>query len=256
MKLTNLLLVISISLLGFSNAYSQTDSTKVPTKSVESENYIPKSEFRKFRMGIYGGMGWGWMKPKTTDYISDGSKFAYSYGLITDYNFTENYTLSTGFSISNTGGNLNYSDSSVVSGTTSAYGMLNRNYSISYFEIPILIKMKTNQMGYLTYFAQLGVRNYMRLNSTYDETFAYSDNGSTKTVVTDDFENSDGINFYRMSFSFGLGAEYAISKTFSAFGYISYDNGLTNVLNSTNTSTGVEENAMIRQFTLTAGFLF
>jgi len=256
MKLTNFISVLLITILGFTNAQAQSDTVKTKTRSVESENYIPKSEFRKFRMGIYGGIGWSWMKPKTTDYTSEGSKFAYSYGLITDYNFTENYTLSSGFAISNGGGKLSYSDSSKISGSTYAYGMLNRSYSISYFEIPILIKMKTNQMGYFTYFAQLGIRNYMRLNSTYDETFAYSDNGNTKTIISDDFENSDGINFYRMSFSFGLGAEYAISKTFSAFGYLSYDNGLTNVLNNTNNATGIEENAMIRQFTLTAGFLF
>ena len=256
MKLTNLFLILSVSLLGFSNAYSQTDSTKATTKSVESENYIPKSEFRKFRMGIYGGMGWGWMKPKTKDYTKDGSHFAYSYGLITDYNFTENYTLSTGFAISNTGGKLSYSDSLTVSGTTKNMGMVNRKYNISYFEIPILIKMKTNQMGYFTYFAQLGVRNYMRLSSTYDETFAYNDAGNTKTVSSEEIENSDGINFYRMAFSFGIGTEYAISKSFSAFGYLSYDNGLTNVLNNTNSISELEENAVIKQFTLTVGFLF
>jgi len=256
MKLTNLFLVLSISLLGYSNAYSQTDSTKTTTKSVDSENYVPKSEFRIFRMGIYGGMGFSWMKPKTKDYKSDGSTFSYHYGLITDYNFTENYTLSTGFAISKAGGKLLYSDSSTISGSTKAYGDLSRKYSISYFEIPILIKMKTNQMGYFTYFAQLGVRNYLQLNSTYDETFSYDDAGNRKTITSENYENSDGISFYRMSFSFALGAEYAISKSFSAFGYLSYDNGLTNILDNENLNTGKTENAMIRQFTITAGFLF
>jgi len=256
MKLTNFISVLLITILGFSNTQAQSDTTKTTTKSIESDNYVPKSEFRTFRMGIYGSMGFGWMKPKTKEYTKDGSHFAYSYGLITDYNFTENYTLSTGFAISNTGGKLSFKDSQDISNGVIDTGMVNRKYNISYFEIPILIKMKTNQMGYFTYFAQLGIRNYMRLNSTYDETFAYSNNGTTNTISSEEIENSDGINFYRMAFSFGIGTEYAISKSFSAFGYLSYDNGLTNVLNNTNSVSELEENAVIKQFTLTAGFLF
>ncbi|RLD44364.1 MAG: hypothetical protein DRI86_07620 [Bacteroidetes bacterium] len=256
MNIKTIILVISISIISINLSFAQTDSTMVNTKSVESENYIPKSEFRKFRMGIYGGMGWSWMKPKTKDYSKDGSHFAYSYGLITDYNFTDNYTLSTGFAISNTGGKLSYSDAQEISNGVKDTGMVNRKYSISYFEIPILVKMKTNQMGYFTYFAQLGIRNYMRLGSTYDETFAYSDNGNTKTISSEEIENSDGINFYRMAFSFGIGTEYAISKSFSSFGYLSYDNGLTIVLNNTNSVSELKENAVIKQFTLTVGFLF
>jgi len=252
MKIKLILSVLLIGLFGISTSYAQSDTTK----SVEADNYVPKSEFRSFRMGIYGGMGFSWMKPITKDYTSDGSIFAYNYGLITDYNFTENYTLSTGFAISSNGGKLSYKDSYNINDTVSVEGMFNRSYTISSFEIPIMIKMKTNQMGYFTYFAQLGVRNYLRLGSTYDETFAYDDNGTTKTIMTEDFENSDEMSFYSMSFSFGLGTEYAISKSFSAFGYISYNNGLINVLDRTNTYSDNKENAVIKNFTLTVGFLF
>ncbi len=256
MSIKTIIQVLIISIISINSSFAQTDSTKSTIKSVQGENYVPKSEFRIFRMGIYGGIGFSWMKPKTKDYKSDGSTFSYHYGLITDYNFTENYTLSTGFAISKAGGKLLYSDSSTISGTTKEYGDISRKYNISYFEIPILIKMKTNQMGYFTYFAQLGIRNYMQLNSTYDETFSYDDAGNRKTITSEDYENSEGISFYRMSFSFGLGAEYAISKSFSAFAYLSYDNGLTNVLDNNNLNTGNIENAMIRQITITAGFLF
>ena len=256
MKIINLISIFFISLFFTSNTYSQSDTTKSTTSTIESENYVPKSEFRTFRMGIYAGLGFSWMKPKTKDYTSQGSVFAYHYGLITDYNFTENYTLSTGFAISSYGGKLTYKDSCNLNDTVPVEGMYNRTYSISSFEIPIMIKMKTNQMGYFTYFAQLGIRNYLRLGSTYDETFAYDDNGATKTIITDDYENSEEMSFYNMAFSFGLGAEYAISKSFSAFGYVSYNNGLINVMDRTNTYSSNKENAVIRNFTLTAGFLF
>ncbi|HHB52064.1 MAG TPA: PorT family protein, partial [Saprospiraceae bacterium] len=213
MKYRNLIVSFLFVLvtIGYTNA--QTDTTAIKTKSVETDNYVPQSDFRTVRLGIFGTIGSSWMKPKTTGYESQGSKLAYSYGLLVDYNFTENYTFSSGVSFNSLGGNLSYQDSAIVSGNTKAIGTLNRSYRINFIEIPTLLKLKTNQMGYFTYFAQLGLRHNFRVSSFADDNFIY-DNPS-KTLTSEDQEMKEYTSFYRLSFSFALGAEYALSQTFS-----------------------------------------
>lgn len=245
-------MILMFGVVEFTNA--QTDSTTIKTTSAEADNYIPETTFRAYRLGIYGSIGSSWMKPKTTDYESQGSRFAYTYGLIIDYNFTENYTFSTGVSFNSLGGNISYKDSAIVSGSNKVVGTLNRAYRLNYIEIPTLLKLKTNQMGYFTFFAQLGLRHNFRVSSFGDDNFEYD--SPVKTLTAEDQDMKDYTSFYRLSFSFSAGAEYAISQSLSAYASIGYDNGLTNVLSNNNSITGQKESAFIKKFALTAGFLF
>jgi hypothetical protein len=218
---------------------------------VAADNYIPKSDFRPIRLGVYGGMGLSWLKPKTIDYEGDGIRFTYYYGLLLDFNFTQNYTFSTGININSIGGKLIYDDSIIVSGTLTS-GEMARKYRANYIEIPTMLKLKTNQMGYFTYFAQLGLRHGFRLNSYANDEFTYGNS----TDLKEDLDMKDDISFYRLSFSFSVGAEYAISQSFSAFAYIGYDNGLTDALSGKNRQTGTKEQGFFKKMDLTVGFLF
>ncbi len=233
---------------------AQTDTTKENANTVATDNYIPQNEFNTIRLGINGSLGASWMGPKTTEYSSYGSIFAYSYGLLVDYNFTKRYTFSTGINLSRLGGKLNYPDSASVVNSTKELGSMYRAYHINYLEIPTLLKLKTNQMGYLTYFVQLGLRHSFRLSSYSNDEFIY--NNATKTLTTKNNDMHDYTTFYRLSLSLGIGAEYAISQTFSAYGYINYGNGLTNSLKKLNTISGKKENAFISKLSITTGFLF
>ncbi len=253
MKSKIILLSLVISVLAISTLSAQTDTTKKSSNAVASENFIPKSEFRTVRLGIYGGLGVSWMKPKTVGYTSEGSRIAYSYGLLVDYNFTENYTFTSGISYSSLGGKLLYNDSAIVTQNLYTQGTTSRSYRINYLEIPTLLKLKTNQMGYFTYFAQIGLRHGFRLNSIGTDEFKFT-NGSKEPVT--DINIVDNVSFYRMSFNIGLGAEYAISQTFSAFTFLEFDNGLTNALTNPNKSKENKEQAFLKKFGLTVGFLF
>ncbi len=254
MKQKIFILLVFIGMLSVKNTDAQTDSTSIKTKSAETDNYVPESKFRTVRLGIFGIIGASWMKPKTTDYKSEGSKLAYSYGLLIDYNFTENYTFSTGVSFNSLGGKLSYSDVATISGTTKAYGVMHRSYRINYLQIPTILKLKSNQMGYFTYYAQLGINHNFRLSSFADDSFEYDN--PTKALTTSDQEMKDYTAFYRMSFTFGFGTEYAISQTLSAYASFNFDNGLTNSLSNKNSISGQKESAFIKKLSLTAGFLF
>ena len=166
-------------------------------------------------------------------------------------NFTENYTFSTGININSLGGKLSYTDS-IPNDTV--LGNITSSYRISYIEIPLFLKLKTNQMGYFTPFVQLGLRNSFRLSAYSDDEFIFGGELKTNEAV----EIVDEAAFYTLSFSVGIGTEYAVSKSFSAYAILSYDNGLTTAINGENYigTSLTKQNAMFKKIGLTIGFLF
>ncbi|MBN2747754.1 MAG: PorT family protein [Bacteroidales bacterium] len=224
-----------------------------PTDKMNHPPKPKKQEFKTFRIGVFGETAISWMKPKMdlnhkVQYEADGSRLVAGWGLLFDVNFTENYTLSTGFRLGGTGGKLTYLDSL---GTTAA--KLHRKYELRYVDVPIELKLKTNQIGYFTYFFQIGLRPGMRLAAYVDDKFDYSNKDDNYS----EFDNKKESAFFQLGFNVGLGAEYQISKSFSAFVGLNYRDGLIDVLSGTNAfDPTLNENAFINQVALTAGFLF
>ena len=243
-------LIIFSSLISLS-AYSQ------DTKDTNAEKYVPQSEYRVFRLGISGGMGFSWMKPKTDGYEKDGNTFSYSYGLLTDYNFTKNYTFSSGISFNRLGGKMKFPNDTNVVGSIKEEGTLYRAYQINSLEVPTLLKLKTNQIGYVTYFAQLGLKHNFNLSSFANDELHHGES----VTSTKDIDMADFTTFYRISINVGFGAEYALNQTLSAFAYLEYDNGLNSSLTNKKTNSNGDlrspnENAFIRKLGITFGLLF
>ena len=182
--------------------------------------------------------------------------YAFFLSLVVDINFTQNYTFSTGVKYTSFGGKLKFNDTLGVNGVTEN-GVMNRKYRVNYIEIPLALKLKTNQMGYLTPFVQIGLHNGFRLNAYADNEFAY---GVGSTVATEGNDILDKTSFYRLSLEFSIGTEYEISQSFSGFAMLSFHNGLTNSLNGMNydweTKSESKESAMFKKFALTVGFMF
>ncbi len=257
MIITNTIKVRTFISVLFFSMFLSINSFAQSSDSTDIDNYVPQSEFRALRLGLVGGMGISWMKPKTQGYEKDGSTFTYNYGLVVDYNFTENYTFSSGVNFNRIGGKLKFPNDTNVVGSIKEIGTLHRTYYINSIEIPTILKLKTSQMGYFTYFAMIGLRHNLTLSSFANDELEH--NGSV--TETKDIDMADFTTFYRVSFNMGLGTEYSLSQTLSAFGYLEYDNGLNSSLNDEKTNKDGElkspnENAFIRKFALTIGFLF
>ncbi len=241
--------------LSIGTAYSQAkDSSK--TTPVLSQTVNNSDNFRKFRIGVYGNIGSSWMSPKNKSYTKNGSRFSVGWGLTFDYNFTENYTFNSGFNLGNYGGGLIYKDLYINSAGDTVKGMMTRKYKFKYLSIPLNLKLKTNQIGYFTYFFQIGLNNSFRLSALGDDNFTPE---NTTYMAT----NESGVDIagetalYRLSFIVGAGAEYQISKSLSAFASLTYDNGLTNSLKGNNAvNPNVKANAIVNNLALTVGFLF
>jgi hypothetical protein len=177
-----------------------------------------------FRFGLHGSPSVAWLKPETKSYQSKGLRLGFGYGLIAEFTLADNYSFATGVESVYSGGKLQNVDTFGI--TTTA------TYRVQYVEVPIALKMKTNEINYITYYAKFGGGLNLRLNSFAD--FSYKDAmGNSMPSLLDEDIKSD-INLFRISFLIGLGIEYSLGGTTSALIGVNFNNGLTDIFKDDN----------------------
>ncbi len=195
------------------------------------------------RFGVFVDPQISWLVPDIKTIKNDGARINIKGGLIIDYYFAENYAFATGLSISNAGGNLLYSDSLTldIRGTQQQFGPeTSINYKLQYLSIPLGLKFKSKQIGYMSFFAKLGLESEINIKSRADA----SDN------QLEDDNISDETNLFNLSYFFGGGIEYSLGGNTALFTSINYYNGFIDVLKSKNS----KETMSI--FSLSVGIMF
>ncbi|MEA3462027.1 MAG: porin family protein, partial [Bacteroidota bacterium] len=164
-------------------------------------------------------------------------------GLNMDYFFAENYAFVLGFGINNIGGKLLYADSTIFLSKGDTL-LLEPNQSaklnLQYIDIPIGLKLKTEEMGYATYFLQLGFNPMFRLNAR-----ATSDEASL-----DKEDISESIILFNLGYHVGIGIEYKLGGSTALIGGLRWNGGLTDVTD--NDRANVKTNAL----SINLGILF
>jgi hypothetical protein len=152
----------------------------------------------KFNFGLKISPTVAWFKG-SENLDNDGSKIGFAYGLMADFNFSNNYAFGTGIDVTYRGGKLKYQDTYKLKTV------------LQYIELPITLKLKTNEIGYMTYFGRVG--------------FAPGIN-----IKTDgDFKKSD-INPINMALIVGLGAQYSLGGKTALLMGITFNNGFLDVV--------------------------
>jgi hypothetical protein len=119
---------------------------------------------------------------------------------------------------------------------------------LKYLEIPLTLKLRTNEIGYITYWAQVGVGlgfnikakgddeiDHKKIDVSTNETSVWEDAGARVVDLTGDNaikENdiSKDINLFRTSLIVGGGIEYNLSGDASLVAGVVFNNGFNNVL--------------------------
>ncbi|HRS54081.1 MAG TPA: porin family protein, partial [Bacteroidales bacterium] len=205
-----------------------------------------------------------WIKPDIKTISYEGSRININGGLITDFNFTNNYAFSTGFEIISFGGKLGYPNSTadsvyyIPSEDTIPFLLLNRTYRLRYVNLPLTLKLKTNQIGSMVYYGQFGFDMGLRWRALAD------DEGYQKRITTTnkDVTVQEDVSFFRLSLNVGLGVEYNLAGNTSLLIGANYNNGFTNafrkeskVLANKNGSR-LKQNAFANYVALSVGVLF
>lgn len=202
----------------------------------------------KMRFGLFLAPNISWMKPtasKSNDGLylvnSEGSKLGYSWGLMADYFFSENYGIATGFQLNTTGGKIqaNYNTNNTTNPNPnqlvkSAYF----DYKLQYLEVPFGLKlMSDNLSGGVRIFGNIGVTLGVNISKkvTYDVT--YTDTMTTGGQLTTVDRNLTGENEklrgglsitpILLQMNLGGGIEYQITDKLSFYTGLFFNNGFT-----------------------------
>lgn len=201
-----------------------------------------------FRFGLKASPSIAWMRPETGDYTSDGIRIGFSYGFVGDIRLGDFYDFSTGISINMVGGKLVYPYMYPETGEVENA----RTYKLNYLEIPLTIKMHTQEIGYLTYYGRFGFGAGVNLRSKASDT--YISGGNQITVERDDIKSDTRL--LRGSMIVGLGVEYSLGGRTALVGGLTFNNGFTNVLKGTNDAVGRKPSAINNFVELTFGIMF
>ncbi len=205
----------------------------------------------KFRFGLKVAPSVAWLGPDKTkfnglDVENGGAKFKFGYGLITEFILAKNYSFLTGVEVTYLGGTINYKNANTANyqlNDSTAFFLKSREYKQQYITIPLALKLKTNEIGYMTYFGQIGVDLSIGIKGRANDTgtLFYKANADTNsfTVQGADYTASDvnvikqtgALGFLRVALNVGAGVEWNIAGNTSLLFGVNYNNGFTNFFN-------------------------
>jgi opacity protein-like surface antigen len=233
----------------------------------QNNDPIVKTEFREYRFGITALSSLGWLTPLQQKIYSRAKiGLGFGWGFTVEKNFNPNTSIRTGFSISTFKAGLNYYDDNLSlnhktyyvldaqeefvnwSPNTSPpngelYQLINRTYRINYFNIPFILKLKTNEIGYFTYYGEFGASIGIKTKALVEDdiiamNFDASDSTISNILNTDnssskkDIDIKKGTKTVRLGLSLGAGAEYNLSGNTSLFFQLNWNYFLLDQLKS------------------------
>lgn len=174
------------------------------------------------RFSVHVDPQFAWFNSDEDAVDPDGSIFHLQAGLHMDYFFAQNYALALGVGLNNLGGNLLYADSTEFSSKGEPLLIepdQSAKLNLQYIDIPVGLKLKTEELGYTTFFLQLGFNPMININAK-----ASSDQASFKK---EDIKEST--NIFCLGYHVGLGLEYKLAGSTALLGGIRWTSGLIDV---------------------------
>jgi len=220
-KIALIIVIITLSL----NHLNAQDSPETPVQQ----------ESQKLRMGLSIAPLIGWF---TTDgdagqVATDGVRFNIKYGLHIDTRLgaNPNYYFSTGIFVLNTGGKLDHQYFIENNGTPIKTDR-NVSYRFNYVNIPVTMMLRTNEIGYVTYFARVGFDAGFNIKATADYDDRIEENGEVRVINTTDDDATDFAGLFRAGLHIEGGIEYNFTGNSRLMLSIEWNNGLNNIFDS------------------------
>ncbi|MDQ3101235.1 MAG: PorT family protein [Bacteroidota bacterium] len=191
----------------------------------------------RVRFGIKASPNLCWTRSDTKGLESSGTRLGYSVGLLAEFpiGVTGNYRFATGIYLTTIGGKT---ESSTTINVVDSIDMPPREVSVldrrtmylRFVELPLTIKLMTNEIGYIRYYGQLGVIGGANLRARADyETISTSNNVVT-TVSDTEINIQDDIRAIRASLVIGAGMEYNFSGQTALLAGFTYNSSIINLL--------------------------
>lgn len=197
-----------------------------------------KGQERSLRIGFQTSPVFSWINNSDQNLIvRTGGSFGLKLGTTADIFFRNSYSLTTGINLAfHEGGTLLYekggnflpksdlSDEMLKTGDKPLPDGTKITYSLQYVEIPLGLKIRSKEIGYIRYFVEAPVFNLA---------FLTRGRGTIETT-TDKFEQENiykDLSVFNVFWGFGAGIEYSISENNALVGGIYFQNGLLDFIN-------------------------
>jgi opacity protein-like surface antigen len=194
-------------------------------------------DFQKFKIAARFSPGIAWMKPDSKYITNEGNVARFGFGISMDIHFTENYAFGTGLEVTRMGGSLSYLNSGRYDGVDYVMSRT-RDYRLQYVEVPLTLKLRTNEIGYITYWGQFGIVPGLNINAKGDDEIDFLKSVETglweetdkKSISSEDEDIKNDINIFRVGLLIGAGIEYSLSGNTAVHVGVTYNNGFTDIL--------------------------
>ncbi len=220
-----------------------------------------------FRFGFQLSPNFTWMANNERDINGNGTNLGLKVGVIGEkfLSAQDNYLLTFGIGFAfNQGGRLRHDiggdfwTNSLDEGDPlrSLPDGVNLKYGVQYIELPIGLKMRTQEFGYLRYYIEpaftLGIKTQGR--------------GSIEGaggISAEDIDIKKDVGFINLSLGIGAGVEYSIGENLSLVGGLAFQSGFTDVSNDDAVQKAVgqppvaeDSKAKINSLTIRIGVMF
>jgi hypothetical protein len=138
-----------------------------------SGSYIISAQ-QVISFGIHADPVISWFVSDIEAVNNEGSRPGFNFGISFNRYFSQNYSFSSGINLISAGGRLVANDVKVLklknyeNGTVTVAPRQAVIYKIQYLSVPLGLKLQTNQIGYITYFTDLGVDPKVVINGKAD----------------------------------------------------------------------------------------
>jgi hypothetical protein len=212
-------------------------TTIAGAQSYEDVSPSRSGKLNNIRIGVFIAPNISWMKPtanKSDDRMylvsSEGSKMGYSWGLMIDKPFAENYGFSTGLHITTSGGKILAQENRSVSQPATRVTYADFDYRLQFLEIPFNLKLRSDELGSgIHVFGQAGLSLGLNISKKASYEVRYIDTVGTpeKTVSETNEKLFGGLSIppLMLSLNIGGGVEYAISNKMAIYAGLFFNNG-------------------------------
>jgi hypothetical protein len=162
-----------------------------------------------------------WFGSDIASVKNDGARPGINAGLTFNIPFSPNYSFSTGLNLINAAGRLVCKDDTQLELVNTETVLANEPvvYKIQYVALPLGLKLETNQIGYLTFFSDVGLDPKVRIGGKAD----------IPSLEIEGDKATSELKLFNLSYHIMAGIEYSLGGNTSAVIGIGFENNFLDV---------------------------
>ncbi|MFI5202866.1 MAG: outer membrane beta-barrel protein [Flavobacteriales bacterium] len=210
---------------------------------------------KKFRFGLKMTPTINWLGIDDKNaFEGGGSVMKFNYGLLTEFHLAGAAWFSTGLQVDYDGGkikstatgflappdnstgiifyaydkNKGFLEFDKTDTTYESYWLRQRNYRSMFVTLPLQLRFKTKEIGYLTYFGNFGINMSVHIRTKANDEVNAASTLYASTTELENLKINDDMNFMRLGLVLGGGVEMNLSGTTSLLFGLHFFQGFLN----------------------------